>query len=213
VFCCTSSPCGFSHCRISGDYIFARARFCFSRTTPLAPASGIGPGSLLAASTETVLVAFIPSCMTNDDWISIRRLSISTGDAAPQHRTDRALDAGGLPLGIKPDTIYETETPTLETGDWLVVFTDAVVEAVNEPGGLRRRTDQRKKQRQRSNINPVRRSKVPPRVASTPPAQVFRIFKSPPSSAGFFLHLRPTSAEGTAVYNALCLGVQKENPG
>src|SRR5207249_159368 len=123
------------------------------------------------------------------------------------------LDVGGLPLGIKPDTIYETETPTLETGDWLVVFTDAVVEAVNEPGGLRRRTDQRKKQRQRSNINPVRRSKVPPRVASTPPAQVFRIFKSPPSSAGFFLHLRPTSAEGTAVYNALCLGVQKENPG
>ncbi len=88
--CCTSSPCGFSHCRISGDYIFARARFCFSKTAPLAPASGIGQGSLLAASTETVLVAFIPSCMTNDDWISIRRLSISTGDAAPQHRTDRA---------------------------------------------------------------------------------------------------------------------------
>src|SRR5437016_14500575 len=88
--CCTSSPCGFSHCRISGDYIFARARFCFSKTAPLVPASGIGQGSLLAASTETVLVAFIPSCMTNDDWISIRRLSISTGGAAPQHRTDRA---------------------------------------------------------------------------------------------------------------------------
>src|SRR6266550_5116634 len=67
--CCTSSPCGFSHCRISGDYIFARARFCFSKTAPLAPASGIGQGSLLVASTETVLVAFIPSCMTNDDWI------------------------------------------------------------------------------------------------------------------------------------------------
>ena len=90
--------------------------------------------------------------MTNDDWISIRRLSISTGDAAPQHRTDRALDAGGLPLGIKPDTIYETETATLETGDWLVVFTDAVVEAVNEPGGLRRRTSDLNPQRQCENI-------------------------------------------------------------
>jgi phosphoserine phosphatase RsbU/P len=39
-----------------------------------------------------------------------------------------------LPLGIKPDAIYQTETATLETGDWLVVFTDGVVEAVNEPG-------------------------------------------------------------------------------
>jgi phosphoserine phosphatase RsbU/P len=44
------------------------------------------------------------------------------------------LDAGGLPLGIKPDVIYQTETATLETGDWLVVFTDGVVEALNEPG-------------------------------------------------------------------------------
>ena len=62
------------------------------------------------------------------------------------------LDVGGLPLGIKPDAIYETETATLETGDWLVVFTDAVVEAVNEPGGLRRRTSDLNPQRQCENI-------------------------------------------------------------
>ena len=44
------------------------------------------------------------------------------------------LDAGGLPLGIKADAPYETGTVTLEAGDWLVVFTDGVVEAINEPG-------------------------------------------------------------------------------
>jgi serine phosphatase RsbU (regulator of sigma subunit) len=44
------------------------------------------------------------------------------------------LDAGGLPLGIKADAPYETGTITLAAGDWLVVFTDGVIEAINEPG-------------------------------------------------------------------------------
>ena len=44
------------------------------------------------------------------------------------------LEAGGLPLGITPEALYETATTTLEIGDWLVVFTDGLVEAVNEPG-------------------------------------------------------------------------------
>ncbi len=44
------------------------------------------------------------------------------------------LDAGGLPFGIKADAGYLTGTVVLEAGDWLVVFTDGVVEAVNEPG-------------------------------------------------------------------------------
>lgn len=44
------------------------------------------------------------------------------------------LDAGGLPLGIQADAPYETGTVTLAVGDWLVVFTDGVVEAINDPG-------------------------------------------------------------------------------
>jgi len=44
------------------------------------------------------------------------------------------LDAGGLPLGIKADATYQTGTVALEAGDWLVVFTDGVIEAVNEAG-------------------------------------------------------------------------------
>ena len=42
------------------------------------------------------------------------------------------LDMGGLPFGIKADAIYQAGAVTLEAGDWLVVFTDGVVEAVNE---------------------------------------------------------------------------------
>jgi sigma-B regulation protein RsbU (phosphoserine phosphatase) len=41
------------------------------------------------------------------------------------------LDAGGLPLGIVADTPYQSATVTLEPGDWLVIFTDGVVEAVD----------------------------------------------------------------------------------
>jgi len=41
------------------------------------------------------------------------------------------LDVGGLPFGILPDTKYESATVTLAPGDWLVIFTDGVVEAEN----------------------------------------------------------------------------------
>ena len=41
------------------------------------------------------------------------------------------LDIGGLPLGILPTATYETATATLTPGDWLVIFTDGLVEAVN----------------------------------------------------------------------------------
>jgi len=45
--------------------------------------------------------------------------------------TIERLEAGGLPLGIVADTPYQSATVTLEAGDWLVIFTDGVVEAVN----------------------------------------------------------------------------------
>lgn len=41
------------------------------------------------------------------------------------------LDAGGLPLGIQAEARYESGRVILETGDWLAVFTDGLVEAVN----------------------------------------------------------------------------------
>jgi phosphoserine phosphatase RsbU/P len=41
------------------------------------------------------------------------------------------LDIGGLPFGILPETKYESATVTLAPGDWLVIFTDGLVEAEN----------------------------------------------------------------------------------
>jgi sigma-B regulation protein RsbU (phosphoserine phosphatase) len=41
------------------------------------------------------------------------------------------LDVGGLPLGIQADAKYESASVALAPGDWLVVFTDGLVEAVN----------------------------------------------------------------------------------
>jgi phosphoserine phosphatase RsbU/P len=41
------------------------------------------------------------------------------------------LTAGGLPFGILPDAQYEAASVTLAPGDWLIVFTDGLVEAEN----------------------------------------------------------------------------------
>lgn len=41
------------------------------------------------------------------------------------------LETGGIPLGILPDAVHQTGTALLDAGDWLVVFTDGMVEAVN----------------------------------------------------------------------------------
>lgn len=46
--------------------------------------------------------------------------------------TTERLIAGGLPLGIQKDARYETGLATLASGDWLVIFTDGLVEAINQ---------------------------------------------------------------------------------
>jgi len=42
------------------------------------------------------------------------------------------LQAGGVPLGILENTPYESGQVTLQPGDWLVIFTDGVIEAEND---------------------------------------------------------------------------------
>jgi sigma-B regulation protein RsbU (phosphoserine phosphatase) len=44
------------------------------------------------------------------------------------------LTKGGVPLGILADAPYESDVVTLQPGDWLVIFTDGVVEALNAKG-------------------------------------------------------------------------------
>jgi sigma-B regulation protein RsbU (phosphoserine phosphatase) len=41
------------------------------------------------------------------------------------------LEAGGIPIGIFANAPYQVGTTLLEGADWLVIFTDGVVEAVN----------------------------------------------------------------------------------
>jgi phosphoserine phosphatase RsbU/P len=45
--------------------------------------------------------------------------------------TIERLDIGGLPFGIIPEMKYEAGTVILAPGDWLVIFTDGLVEAEN----------------------------------------------------------------------------------
>lgn len=44
------------------------------------------------------------------------------------------LERGGLPFGIDTNASYDVATTTLEPGDLLLIFTDGLVEAVNEQG-------------------------------------------------------------------------------
>jgi len=41
------------------------------------------------------------------------------------------LSNGGLPLGMMADRSYESGSLVLQPGDWLMIFTDGVIEAVN----------------------------------------------------------------------------------
>ncbi|HLW88082.1 MAG TPA: PP2C family protein-serine/threonine phosphatase [Terriglobales bacterium] len=69
----------------------------------------------------------------------IRTLTyINAGHNAPilRHASGgiERLTNGGLPLGIMSDAPYESGTVSLQPGDWLVIFTDGVVEALNAKG-------------------------------------------------------------------------------
>lgn len=70
---------------------------------------------------------------------STRTLSyVNAGHNAPmvcrQSGALERLDAGGLPIGIMADAAYQSGGVTLSPGDWVVIFTDGVVEAVNTLG-------------------------------------------------------------------------------
>jgi sigma-B regulation protein RsbU (phosphoserine phosphatase) len=77
----------------------------------------------------------------NDNWNAeydpARRLFtyINAGHNQPILRRNggliERLDVGGLPLGIQADAKYESASVALAPGDWLVIFTDGLVEAVN----------------------------------------------------------------------------------
>jgi sigma-B regulation protein RsbU (phosphoserine phosphatase) len=69
------------------------------------------------------------------------QLSIANGGHLPPlwiHRSDFSSDwvacAPGIPLGILPDAIFNKNTIQLQPGDYIVLFTDGVIEAKNKRG-------------------------------------------------------------------------------
>ncbi len=75
-------------------------------------------------------------CEYNPD--SRRLIYVNAGHNPPILRRSAGdlvtLEVGGLPLGIKADSQYETSTIELRPGDALIFYTDGVVEAFNESG-------------------------------------------------------------------------------
>lgn len=51
-----------------------------------------------------------------------------------QNGTIERLEVGGVPLGILEEGKYESGSVALDSGDWLIIFTDGVVEAENARG-------------------------------------------------------------------------------
>jgi sigma-B regulation protein RsbU (phosphoserine phosphatase) len=71
--------------------------------------------------------------------VATRRMQyVNAGHNPPiLRRADGALEkleAGGLPLGIEADALFESGSIQLEPGDALILYTDGVVEAFNAAG-------------------------------------------------------------------------------
>lgn len=78
---------------------------------------------------------FTTAVLAEYDPASRSLVYINAGHNTPILRkksgTVERLTEGGLPLGIQPDAQYQSGEAQLESGDWLVIFTDGLVEAIN----------------------------------------------------------------------------------
>lgn len=83
-------------------------------------------------------VRFTTAFFAELDPANGRVVYLNAGHNAPLLRSASGsiepLSTGGLPIGILAETTYETGTATISSGDWLVIFTDGMVEAVNSRG-------------------------------------------------------------------------------
>jgi sigma-B regulation protein RsbU (phosphoserine phosphatase) len=74
------------------------------------------------------------------EYDSVKRIFnyINAGHNQPILRRSNGLierlDVGGLPIGIQSEAKYESASVALAPGDWLIVFTDGLVEAENARG-------------------------------------------------------------------------------
>src|SRR2546427_6119989 len=79
---------------------------------------------------------FTTAFLAEFDAVSRTMYYINAGHNTPILRRASGLverlTMGGLHLGIKADAAYESARVILQPGDWLVIFTDGLVEAENE---------------------------------------------------------------------------------
>jgi sigma-B regulation protein RsbU (phosphoserine phosphatase) len=79
---------------------------------------------------------FTTAFLAEFDPISRALTYINAGHNTPLLRrsagTVQRLTVGGLPLGILASASYESASLVLQPGDWLVIYTDGVVEAMNQ---------------------------------------------------------------------------------
>jgi len=94
--------------------------------------------NLYACTNSNGGLRFTTAFLAEFDPVSRTFSYINAGHNAPMLRhasgAMERLDAGGLPLGIQAEATYQSGTGTLQTGDWLLIFTDGLVEAVNSRG-------------------------------------------------------------------------------
>jgi sigma-B regulation protein RsbU (phosphoserine phosphatase) len=80
-------------------------------------------------------VRFTTALLAELDPVTGNMIYVNAGHNAPILRknsgTIERLDTGGIPLGILPEAVHQTGVTNLGADDWLVIFTDGVVEAVN----------------------------------------------------------------------------------
>jgi phosphoserine phosphatase RsbU/P len=80
-------------------------------------------------------VRFTTALLAELDPVTGNMIYVNAGHNAPILRknsgTIERLDTGGIPLGILPQAVHQTGVTNLGADDWLVIFTDGVVEAVN----------------------------------------------------------------------------------
>ena len=78
---------------------------------------------------------FTTAFIAEFDPASRRLIYVNAGHNDPilrrQSGVIERLAVGGLPLGIMEDVLYQSGEVTLQSGDWLVTFTDGVIEAEN----------------------------------------------------------------------------------
>jgi serine phosphatase RsbU (regulator of sigma subunit) len=83
-------------------------------------------------------VRFTTAFLAELDPVTGNVVYVNAGHNAPILRKSSGgverLDTGGIPLGILQEAVHQTGSARLNGDEWLVIFTDGVVEAVN-PGG------------------------------------------------------------------------------